>query len=101
MAAENNHLDVVDLLLQHKAFVNAKNKAGVTPAHLAAERGAADIVDLLVNKYQANADILSLVSQNYIFLKTFILINSGIIYSPKRHPYILLPKLVSSVFAID
>ena len=51
----------MDLLLQHKAFVNAKNKAGVTPAHLAAERGATEIVELLVEKYKASTDVLSMV----------------------------------------
>ena len=63
LAAEKDHLNVVELLLEHKAFVNAKNKAGVTPAHLAAERGAAEIVELLVEKYSAATDVISLVGQ--------------------------------------
>lgn len=100
LAAEKDHLDVVDLLLQHKAFVNAKNKAGVTPAHLAAERGAADIVELLVEKYKASTDVLSLVKL-IIEFPGHLVFSGTLFFSRKRHLFIWLPKPVSGVFASD
>ena len=51
LAAKNDHPEAVDILLQHNAFVNTKNKAGVTPTHPAAERRASDIFELLVEKF--------------------------------------------------
>ena len=62
LAAENGHEAVADLLLQYKAFVNAKSKAGIAPTHLAAQNGHAGLVKLFIEKYQATVDALSLVS---------------------------------------
>ena len=62
LAAENGHEEVADLLLQHRAFVNAKSKAGISPVHFAAQSGHANLVKLLIDNYQATVDALSLVS---------------------------------------
>src|SRR5208337_3822405 len=43
-AALNGHKDVTDLLLAHKAPVDARNNAGDTPLHWAALNGHRDIV---------------------------------------------------------
>ena len=37
MSAENGHEEVCKVLLDHRAFVNAKAKSGLTPLHLAAQ----------------------------------------------------------------
>ncbi len=50
MAAQNGHKDIVNLLLKEKADVNAKNKKGATPLHLAAQNGHKDIVNLLLKE---------------------------------------------------
>ena len=39
LAAESGHESVADTLLEHKAFVNAKSKIGLSPLHLAARNG--------------------------------------------------------------
>ena len=62
LAAENGHEEVGDILLRHKAFVNAKSKVGVTPLHLAAQNGYNNLVKLLVQAHKATIDALSLVS---------------------------------------
>ena len=62
MAAENGHEQVADLLLKHRAFVNAKSKAGISPVHFAAQSGHANLVKLLIDKHSAIVDALSLVS---------------------------------------
>lgn len=98
LAAENDHLDVVDILLQHKAFVNAKNKDGVTAAHVAAERGASDIVELLVDKYQAATDVVSMSKKTPLHLgkKWFHEVHSQTITGKKiSRMYFQLLKLVS------
>lgn len=61
LAAEQGHEDIVDILLAHKAFVNAKTKLGLTPLHLSAQSGSARLVRLLVETHQASVDALSLV----------------------------------------
>lgn len=61
MAAENGHEQVADVLLWHKAFVNAKSKLGLTPLHLAAQNGYNDLVRLLIETHSAVIDALSLV----------------------------------------
>ena len=66
LAAENGHEDIADLLLAHKAFVNAKTKLGLTPLHLAAQNGSTHLVRLLVETHMASTDALSLVSEHYI-----------------------------------
>lgn len=61
LAAEQGHQDIVDILLSHKAFVNAKTKLGLTPLHLSARSGSARLVRSLVETHQASVDALSLV----------------------------------------
>ena len=59
LAAENGHAKCCEILLQHKVFVNAKTKIGVTPLHLAAQNGFANVVEILVVKYSATVNALS------------------------------------------
>ena len=61
LAAENGHEEVADLLLMHKAFVNAKSKLGLTPLHLASQNGFNKLVKVLIEKHGATIDALSLV----------------------------------------
>jgi Ankyrin repeats (many copies) len=49
IAAVSNQPDLVDLLIEHGADVNAKGKWGATALHLAAWRGSADAVDALIH----------------------------------------------------
>lgn len=63
LAAEKGHEDIVDILLEAKAFVNARSQKGVTPIHMASENGFADIVRNL-QASGALIDALSLVSNN-------------------------------------
>lgn len=66
LAAENGHDQVADVLLWHKAFVNAKSKQGVTPLHLSAQNGYNKLVKLLIETHGATIDALSLVWLNDI-----------------------------------
>jgi ankyrin repeat protein len=61
LSAENGHEQVADVLLWHKAFVNAKSKLGLTPLHLAAQNGYNELVCLLIETHGAVIDALSLV----------------------------------------
>lgn len=61
LAAENGHDAIADLLLKHRAFVNAKSKLGITPLHLAAQSGYNSLCKLLIDKHGAIPDALSLV----------------------------------------
>ena len=63
LAAANGHDRVADILLRHRAFVNAKSKQGFTPLHLAAQNGYNQLVKLLVEPHGATIDALSLVSK--------------------------------------
>ena len=63
LAAEKGHETAADLLLQYKAFVNARSKTGISPLHLAAENGHKNLVKLFVEKYSATVDALSLVGR--------------------------------------
>jgi ankyrin repeat protein len=47
LAALAGHLDVVRVLIDNKADVNAKNKEGYTPLHLASEMDYTEVVDFL------------------------------------------------------
>jgi hypothetical protein len=49
LAAEGGHESVVQLLLNHRANVNAKNQHGNTPLHVAAERDHEPVVQLLIS----------------------------------------------------
>lgn len=46
-AAENNRIDVVRLLIEHRANVHAKVDSGETPADLAELSGNLEIVEIL------------------------------------------------------
>jgi ankyrin repeat protein len=50
-AVENNNLAIVQLLIEHKANVHAKNNIGYTPLHKAADNGNfnTEIAQLLIN----------------------------------------------------
>lgn len=61
MAAELGHEDVCDILLENNAFVNVRNKNGLTPLHLAAKNGFNQLVKDLVSKHGALLDAMTLV----------------------------------------
>jgi len=46
-ASEHGHTDVIQLLIDHGADIDAKNKWGTTPLHLASSHGHTEIVKLL------------------------------------------------------
>lgn len=55
-AVKFDHKDVAELLLAHKADVNAKGKWNITPLYLAAGSGHKEVVELLLaNKADVNA----------------------------------------------
>lgn len=60
LASERGRLEIGNMLLKYKAFVNAKTKLGLTPLHLAAENGFNDLVKMLIEKYDASIDARSL-----------------------------------------
>ena len=53
---------VCDVLLVHKAFVNARSITGLTALHLAAEKGHNDIVRAFITEHSAQKEALTLVS---------------------------------------
>jgi ankyrin repeat protein len=61
LAAELGHEDVCEILLEHNAFVNVRNKSGMTPLHLAAKMGFNNMVKRLVTEYGALIDAMTLV----------------------------------------
>lgn len=54
-------MEVASSLLQYGASANAESMQGVTPLHLAAQEGHADMVALLLSK-QANGNLGNKVS---------------------------------------
>jgi ankyrin repeat protein len=65
LAAELGHLDACEVLLKNNAFVNVRNKAGMTPLHLAASNGFVQLVQNLVTKREALLDAMTLVNRHY------------------------------------
>lgn len=65
IAGELGHEEVVDILLAHNAFVNVRNKHGMTPLHLAARKGFNSIVKQLVLNHGALLDAFTLVTLSY------------------------------------
>lgn len=55
LAAQDGHTDVVSLLLEHSADVNAHAKNGLTPMHLAAQEDGVPTAEILV-QYRADID---------------------------------------------
>ncbi|KAH8853078.1 Tankyrase-1 [Schistosoma japonicum] len=58
-AAGYNRLAIVELLLQHKADVHAKDKGGLVPLHNACSYGHAKVAELLI-QYGANVNVTDL-----------------------------------------
>ena len=48
LAGQNGHEGVVDVIIWHRAFVNAESRSGVTPLHLVAENCYNKLVKVLV-----------------------------------------------------
>lgn len=65
LAAENGHMEICDILLRNKAFINSKTKLGVTPLHLACMQGHNKVVTLLVQAHKASTDATTSVSRDY------------------------------------
>ncbi len=55
MAARNGHTEIVKVLLQSNAEVDAVDKNKKTPLHWAAEKGCKEIVSALIEK-EANVN---------------------------------------------
>ncbi|OAF69319.1 Ankyrin repeat domain-containing protein 44 [Intoshia linei] len=68
LTCENGHEKVAEILLNNKAFVNAKSKLGITPLHLAAHNGYNNLVTLLIKKYSATIDCLTLAKKTPLHL---------------------------------
>lgn len=49
-------MEICDILLRNKAFINSKTKLGVTPLHLACMMGHNKVVALLVQTHKASTD---------------------------------------------
>lgn len=68
IAAELGHEEVVELLLESNAFVNVRNKHGMTPLHLAARKGYNSIIRRLVGDHGALLDAFTLTKQTPLHL---------------------------------
>lgn len=55
LATQENHMDMVSLLLEHDAEANCKAKNGLTPMHLAAQEDGVPVAEILV-KYGSQID---------------------------------------------
>jgi len=55
LAAQDGHSEMVALLLEHSADVNAHAKNGLTPMHLAAQEDGVPTAEILV-QYHADID---------------------------------------------
>lgn len=67
IASEIGQEEVVEILLESNAFVNVRNKNGMTPLHLAARRGYNNMVRRLITEHSALLDANTLVSEKFIF----------------------------------
>ena len=72
LAAEEGHILVAEILLSYKAYVNAKSKEGLTPLHLAAQKGFPELVKMLIRQHGATIDALTLVFYLNVILIRFI-----------------------------
>ncbi|KAL9610192.1 MAG: hypothetical protein Q9167_005096 [Letrouitia subvulpina] len=59
LGAENNHLNVVKLLLEHDSDPHARSDGGWTALHNAADKGHCEVASLLLNR---NADVNAMTS---------------------------------------
>ena len=57
IAAEDNHIEIVNLLLKGKADVNSKTDIGWTPLFIGIFHGHTDVVKLLLQEGGADADL--------------------------------------------
>lgn len=91
MAAELGHEDVCEILLEHNAFVNVRNKSGMTPLHLAAKMGFNNMIKQLINNHGALIDAMTLVSQNYVHNIAYIESNPkfSLVFTDKTNPVAL------------
>jgi len=68
-AVPNNHLCVVEYLVNQKADINAKEKEDMTPLHYAAKNGHLSVVEYLVNqKADINAKNVDTISKFFMLL---------------------------------
>jgi ankyrin repeat protein len=67
LASEYGQLDVVKLLLDKKAFINAKTKNGFTALHLACQNGHSRLVRFLIDR-GADVDALTLSKKTSLHL---------------------------------
>ena len=93
IAAELGHEEVVEILLESNAFVNVRNKHGMTPLHLAARRGNNKMIRQLVTEHGALLDALTLV--NIDRKLTILIIN---LFRPNKRHYIMQLRLVNCKF---
>ncbi|KAF5405976.1 Ankyrin: unc [Paragonimus heterotremus] len=56
LAAKRNHMNCIRSLAEHGASVDCGSRNGYTPLHLAAQDGRLEVVQLLVNQYNARPD---------------------------------------------
>ena len=61
-------LDVCEVLLSNNAFVNVRNKQGMTPLHLSATNGFVELTKNLVQKHEALIDAMTLIKQTPLHL---------------------------------
>ena len=54
--------DVCGILLQYRAFINAKSRVGLTSLHMAAQKGYTKLCLFLIQEHNAFVDVVTLVS---------------------------------------
>lgn len=68
LAAESGYQEICGILLEHKAFINAKSRVGLTALHLAATKGFTKLCIFLIQQHGAAADALTLKKQTPLHL---------------------------------